>query len=141
MRKGKCAPHLPAIVWMEIDTFNGPSFFPNDPKRAKWFPITPISHSWFTMKLKAMGKISSVDDNNDYQENSRKMLPIRFSWALTIWKAQGQTIRTKIVLHLGKDEKEHGLTYTAFSRATPFSDVGIFDGFEASRFLIKIHIH
>ena len=59
------------------------------------------------MKPKAMGKISSVDDNNDHQENSRKMLPIRLSWALTIWKAQGQTIRTKIVLHLGKDEKEH----------------------------------
>ena len=89
-----------------------------------------------------MGKISSIDDNNDYEENIRKMLPIRLSWwALTIWKAQGQTIRTKIVLHLGKDEKEHGLTYTAFSRATRFRDVGMFDGFEASRFLIKIPMH
>ena len=60
------------------------------------------------------------------------MLPIRLSWALINWKAQGQTIRTKIVLHLGKDEKEHGLTFTGFSRATRFSDVSIFDGFEAS---------
>ena len=77
------------------------------------------------MKPKAMGKISSV----------------RLSWALTIRKAQGQTIRTKIILHLGKDEEEHGLTYTAFSRVTRFSDVGIFDGFEAPRFLIKIHMH
>ena len=139
--EGKSAPHLPAIIWIEIDTFNGPSFFPNDPTRPKWFPITPISHSWFTIKPKAMGKISKVDDNNDYQENIRKMLPIRLSWALTIWTAQDQTIRTKIVLHLGKDEKEHGLTYTAFSRATRFSDVGIFDDFEASRFLIKIPMH
>ena len=139
--EGKSAPHLPAIIWIEIDTFNGPSFFPNDPTRAKWFPITPISHSWFTIKPKAMGKISKVDDNNDYQENIRKMLPIRLSWALTIWKAQGQTIRTKFVLHSGKDKKEHGLTYTAFSRATRFSDVGTFDGFEVSRFLIKIPTH
>ena len=39
------------------------------------------------------------------------------------------------------EKEEHGLTYTAFSRATRFSDVGIFDGFEASRFLIKIPMH
>ena len=43
------------------------------------------------MKPKAMGKISSIDDNNDYQENSRKMLPIRLSWALTIWKEKVQS--------------------------------------------------
>ena len=89
--EGKSAPHLPAIIWIQIDTFNGPSFFPNDPTRAKWFPITPISNSWFTIKPKAMGKISKVDDNNDYQENIRKMLPIRLSWALTIWKEKVQS--------------------------------------------------
>ena len=50
------------------------------------------------MKPKAMGKISSV----------------RLSWALTIRKAQGQTIRTKIILHLGKDEREQGITYSTF---------------------------
>ena len=66
------------------------------------------------------------------------MLPLRLSWALTILKAQGQTIRSKSVLYLGKLEKEHGLTYTAFSRATKFSDVGIFDGFESTRFTHKI---
>jgi hypothetical protein len=60
---------------------------------------------------------------------------------LTIWKAQGQTITSKIVLNLGKDEQEHGLTYTGFSRATRFSDVGIFDGFEESRFTKKIARH
>ena len=69
------------------------------------------------------------------------MIPMRLSWAMTIWKSQGQTIKTKIVLHLGKDEKEHGLTYTAFSRATRFSDVGIFDGCEYTRFLNKIPAH
>ena len=42
---------------------------------------------------------------------------------------------------MGKDEGEHGLTYTAFSRATRFSDVGIYDGFESSRFTKKIPRH
>ena len=63
---------------------------------------------------------------------------MRLSWALTIWKSQGQTIKSKVVLHLGKREKEHGLTYTAFSRATKFSHVGVYDGLEAARFLFKI---
>ena len=45
-----------------------------------------------------------------------------------------------IILHLEKDEAEHGLTFTAFSRATRFSYDGIFDGFE-SRFTKKIPRH
>ena len=42
-----------------------------------------------------------------------------------------------IILHLEKDEAEHGLTYTAFSRATRFSYVGLFD----IRFTKKIPWH
>ena len=66
------------------------------------------------------------------------MLPMKLSWALAIWKAQGQTIKSKFVLHLGDKEKDHGLTYTAFSRATRFSDVGIYDGVTTARLTDKI---
>jgi hypothetical protein len=60
---------------------------------------------------------------------------------LTVWKAQGQTIGSKIVLHLGDKETEHGLTYKAFSRATRFSDVGVYGGVEIARFTQKIPNH
>ncbi len=77
--------------------------------------------------------------NGETQSNSRKMFPFRLlCYAWTIWKAQGQTIRGKVVVHLGKEEKEHGLTYTAFSRVTRFNDIGIADGFTAERLTSKI---
>ena len=41
----------------------------------------------------------------------------------------------------GNEEKEHGLTYTAFSRATTFTDVGVFDDVDFSRFTKEIPNH
>ena len=135
------APAVPAIVWTEINTFNGNTFFPNDPSRKKWFPIRPKSHIWWTEEKKKRGQVANSIDKKGWIENSRTMLPMKLSWALTVWKAQGQTIRSKIVLHLGDKETEHGLTYTAFSRATRFSDVGVYGGVEIARFTQKIPNH
>ena len=64
--------------------------------------------------------------------------PLRLAWAWTIWKAQGQTIRTKIVLVLGKLERECGLSYVAFSRATKLTDIGIDGGVNADRLTTRI---
>jgi hypothetical protein len=66
------------------------------------------------------------------------MLPLRLCYAWTIWKAQGQTIRTKVVASLGVTEKEHGLTYTVFSRVRKASDIGIINGFPRVRLLDKV---
>ena len=35
-------------------------------------------------------------------------------------------------------EKEHGLPYTAFSRATRFTDIGLLNGITCNRLTIKI---
>ena len=66
------------------------------------------------------------------------MLPLRLAWAWTIWKAQGQTIRNKIILNLGTREKEHGLSYVGFSRATKLSDIGITGGMSGNCLTSKI---
>ena len=66
------------------------------------------------------------------------MFPLRLSWAWTIWKAQGQTIKGKMVMDLSKYEKECGLTYVAFSRVTRLKDVGIIGGLTYERFSYKI---
>ena len=42
---------------------------------------------------------------------------------------------------MGKTEKEHGLTYTAFSRATRLRNLGIDGGFYFDRFTSKIKNH
>ena len=76
--------------------------------------------------------------NNERVQNSRTMFPLRLCYAWTIWKAQGQTIQSKVVVSLGKTEKEHGLSYTAFSRVTKPSDIGLLGGLPQNRLLQKI---
>ncbi len=66
------------------------------------------------------------------------MLPLRCAWAWTIWKAQGQTIHGKVILVLGKTEREHGLSYVGFSRTTRLEDVGVDGGINADRIMSKI---
>ena len=48
-------------------------------------------------------------------------MPTRLAYALTIHKAQGQTI-SKAVIDLGKVEYTLGLTYVALSRLRNFKD-------------------
>ena len=66
------------------------------------------------------------------------MLPLRLAWAWTMWKAQGQTFTGKIVMDLSDREREHGLTYVAFSRATKFENIGIEGGLSLARFTTSI---
>jgi hypothetical protein len=53
------------------------------------------------------------------------MLPLTTAWAFTVWKAQVQTFLGPVVLDLGKDEKEYGLAYVAFSCVTWFANIGL----------------
>ena len=105
--------------------YSGPSFFPNKPERRGWFPVEP---------LRASEKIGG-------KESSRTMLPLRLSWAWTIWKSQGQTIIGKLVANLSSQEKECGLTYVALSRVTRLMDLGIIGGLSFERFTKKIRNH
>ena len=69
------------------------------------------------------------------------MLPLKLCWAWTIWKAQGQTIKGKVVADISSKEREHGLTYTAFSRVTVFSNFGLYSGISHQRLVQKILQH
>ena len=115
--------NVPKLVWIEIFDYTGPSFFPQENEaRKKWVPISPVTA-------------------NDYCTGtplSRIMSPIKLAWAWTIWKAQGQTIRGKVILHLGDTEKDHGLSYVGFSRATTLRNVGIEGGITGERLTTRI---
>jgi hypothetical protein len=63
-----------------------------------------------------------------WTSSSRTMFSLRLSWAWTIYKGQGQTMTGCIVLILGNKEREAGLTYTAFSRATNVNNIGLPEG-------------
>ena len=68
------------------------------------------------------------------------MLLLRLAQTWTIQKAQGQTIRSKIILKLGSKEREHGLSYVGFSRATKLSDIGITGGLAGNCLTTSISI-
>eukprot|EP00978_Attheya_sp_CCMP212_P015416 scaffold39815_cov35-Attheya_sp.AAC.1 len=89
---------------------------PQFPERHGWVPIKLVTYSWYTPCSKP-----------GFEEHSQTMLPLTTTWAFTIWKYQGQTFLGKVALNLSDHEKEHGLTYVAFSRATRFSDIGLKD--------------
>lgn len=121
-------PDLPHCIVVDFgSSYRGPPLFlPDDGSRKGWVPIFPETVEW------------SSTCNGDAQCSSRTMFPLRLCYAWTIWKAQGQTIRNKIIVSLGKTEKEHGLTYTAFSRVQRFSDIGIIGGISQDRLCNKI---
>jgi hypothetical protein len=129
---GTPAPGLPKCVWVDFGSdYTGPTFFPEDPDHCTkrgWVPIAPTTAKAFTR-----------DGNKaDWVTHERRMLPLRLAWSWTVWKAQGQTIHGKVVINLGSKEKEHGLAYVAFSRATRFSSIGIIGGLAGERLTTQI---
>ena len=98
-----------------------------------WVPIYPTTSEWSTPSTKK--------DDSMTNHSPRTMVPLKLCYAWTIWKAQGQTIRGKVVVDLGKTEKEHGLSYTAFSRVTRFNDIGVIGGLSRDRLIGKVRNH
>ena len=122
------APGVPACVIVDFgNSYKGSRFFKEESDFGEGcIPIFPKTEYWETV-------------NGDKKTtHSRTMIPLRLSYAWTIWKAQGQTIKTKVVIVLGNTEREHGLTYTAFSRVERASDIGIDGGFPRNRLLEKV---
>ena len=127
-------PGLPECVVIDFgENYTGPPLFGDQETiRRGWVPIYPEYSEWYT---------SSCTSETGTESNSQKMLPLRLCYAWTVWKAQGQTISTKVVASLGDTEKEHGLTYTGFSRVRKASDIGIINGLTCERLLDKVKNH
>jgi ATP-dependent DNA helicase PIF1 len=130
---GTPAPGLPKCVWVDFGSdYTGPTFFsPGDPDHCTkrgWVPIPPATAQAFTRG----------GNKADWVTHERRMIPLRLAWSWTVWKAQGQTIHGKVVINLGPKEKEHGLAYVAFSRATRFSNIGIIGGLAGDRLTTQI---
>jgi hypothetical protein len=85
------------------------TFFPGEPEKAKWVPI-------YRETAYAVSEESTA----------RKQFPLTLAWALTIWKAQGMTLR-RVRISLGQvGASTPGLGYTAQSRVKHYRDI-VFD--------------
>ena len=107
-------PNLPIAVLVNFDVYTGPPFLLSQPK---CIPVPPTTFQW----------------HNGTTQQSRQQLPLRLCYAMTIHKAQGQTL-TKAVIDLGNKEMAAGCTFVAISRLKSLSD-GIFQPMSFQRLL------
>ena len=80
-------PSLPYFVVFEFLYYKGPLW---DSLNPTYVPISPITRG------------------------SRRKLPLRMAWGLTIHKAQGMTLQN-VTIDIGNTDRQ-GLTFTAISR-------------------------
>ena len=95
-------PSLPISILVEFNKYKGPAFISEHPL---WVPIPPITFEWMTNTI-----------------HSRKQIPLRLCYAMTIHKSQGQTLE-KAVIDLGNSERTPGLTFVALSRLRRLDDI------------------
>ena len=120
---GQGPPRLPLYVVVDFgDFYTGVNFFEKDgPEKKNWVPIKPTTMEWWGW---------SGQEKKTY---TRRQLPLRLAWAMTIHKSQGITIDGKYCVDLGSTEMNHGMTYVAFSRATKFSNIGLISPLTGTR--------
>ena len=90
-------------MFIELDNYFGPYYFPADDLRHKWIPINP-------QKI-----------YNSSLNGSRTQMPKRLSYALKNHKSQGQTLG-KVVVGLGKNERSLVLAFVVLSRVKNHRD-------------------
>jgi hypothetical protein len=122
---------LPYYIWVDFqDKYHEPTFFVNDPEHRG--VGSNVSHCCNEICQKSQGNA------RDYTL-TQTMIPLKMAWAWIVWKVQGQTVDAKVVVNLGREEVEHGLSYVAFSCVRQFQDIGIIDGgVSGERLTIKI---
>jgi ATP-dependent DNA helicase PIF1 len=94
-------PEQPDILIIKLDRYSGPQAF-SQPHRRNWVPFD--AESAF----------------NPRSNSTRKQFPIRLSYAITVHKAQGETL-SKGVIDFGVSEKSLGSSYVQLTRFKKFS--------------------
>lgn len=104
--EGHRPPNLPIAVLITFNDYSGPPFLPDKPK---CIPVTPITFEWYDSHSSRL---------------SRQQIPFRLSYAITIHKSQGQTLK-RAVIDIGERERAAGTTFVAISRLRSLAD-GLF---------------
>lgn len=116
---GVAPPALPAAVIVHFPDYTGPSFVPPGADSDEWdhcVPVLPV-----TGEFTAAGRI-----------HSRRQLPLRLRYAMTVHKSQGATL-DKVYIDLGDKETTPGLTFVAMSRVRRVEDLYIHPGMSLQR--------
>lgn len=120
-RDGVSPPHQPYCILIEFDEYRGPAVVEDSPK------VVPIITE--TVQF----------DGQSGKSGSRQQFPLVLGWAITIHKSQGLTLKT-VVLGLGGNEYQTGLTYVGCSRVKSWQGLAFHRSFPWER-MEKINQH
>ena len=74
--------NLPMYIIVDFDnTYTGKYFFGNDQYKRRWVPIKLMMAEFLT------------DGSKKYVKHTCTQVPLKLSWGLTVWKAQGGTFK------------------------------------------------
>ena len=93
---GHKPPNLPIAILVNFPDYSDPPFIQSKPK---CIPVPPIVFEW----------------HNSLKTLSQQQIPLLLSYAMTIHKSQGQTMR-KAVVDIGNIEMAAGCTFVTLSR-------------------------
>lgn len=112
---------MPAVVMMEVDGYTGPGSVKVNGVHV--VPIAPTSHQW---------KI-------DEMVCTRIQSPLTLSFAITVHKCQGLTLR-RVVLNFYRKDDSTGQSDVALSRVRSIDHVAFESGFSYDRFPSQLSV-
>ena len=89
-------------------------------------PIPAVERSW-------------KESPKDKEEQTRRMIPLVLSWAITIHKSQGATL-PRVVLNVGPHETHLGIFFVGISRVRKLEDLAFGEAIDGER-LLKVATH
>jgi len=95
--KNKQYDSLPHTIVVHFNTYSGPQFFINEPERFNWIPINIYTST------------------HHFSNSTRKQMPIKLGYAITVHKSQGQTL-DKGVIDFTEIERNLGSSYVQLTR-------------------------
>ena len=111
-------PHhsVPSVVMIALPSYTGPTKW-HTPDNIPLVPIIPQVARW---------------DGPNGQRLTRRQLPLKLAFAITIHKSQGMTL-DRVVVDLGEKEFSRGLSFVAISRVRTLQGLAFRPGFTQAR--------
>lgn len=106
----------PTVVMVSFASYSGPSQW-HDHNGVPLVPIIPCTTTW---------------EGTGGARCSRRQLPLRLAYAVTIHKSQGVTL-DKVIINIGEREFNRGLTFVAVSRSKRLDGIAFRPGFTWER--------
>ena len=107
---------VPSMKMVSFPAYTGPTHWRTE-SGSPLVPVTPMVTRW---------------TGPGGQPCTRRQIPLRLAYAITVHKSQGMTL-DRAILDLGESDQSRGLTFVAISRVRHLQDLAFRPGFDYHR--------